>query len=73
MLIVTELFNTSVNDFDAKKSVLCSRVIVVTELIVSRTQCTYSCVTLMFVNDFYRNSNAIKIGLFKRDIYFQNF
>ena len=50
----TELFNIAVNDFDAKKSILCSRVIVVTELIVSRTQCTYSSVTLIFVNHSYK-------------------
>ena len=38
MLVVTELFNIAVNQFDAKKS---SRtVFVVTELVVSEIQCT---------------------------------
>ena len=32
MLIVAELFNIAVNYFDTKKSALCSRVLVVTEL-----------------------------------------
>ena len=35
----TELFNISVNDFDAKKSTLYSQVFAVTELVVSGTQC----------------------------------
>ena len=48
--VVTEFFNIKVNDFDAKKSARCSRVIVETELVVSGTQCTYPCVTLKFVN-----------------------
>ena len=39
VLIVTELFNIAVNDFDAKKSAHCSQVLVVTELVVSGTQC----------------------------------
>ena len=40
MLVVTELFNNAVNDFDAKESARCSRVLFVTELVVSGTQCT---------------------------------
>ena len=39
MLVVTELFNIAVNDFDAKKSAHCSQVPVVNELVVSGTQC----------------------------------
>ena len=39
VLAVTELFNIAVNDFDAKKSAHCSQVLVVTELVVSGTQC----------------------------------
>ena len=39
VLIVTELLNIAVNDFDAKKSAHCSQVLVVTELVVSGTQC----------------------------------
>ena len=35
------LFNITINDFDAKKSTCCSRVLVVTELIVSGTQCIF--------------------------------
>ena len=38
VIIVTELFNVAVNYFDAKKSASCSRVLVVTELVVSGTQ-----------------------------------
>ena len=41
MLVVTELFNITINDFDAKKSTCCSRVLVVTELIESGTQCIF--------------------------------
>ena len=39
MLIVSELFNAAVNDLNAKKSVRYSRVLIVTELTVSGTQC----------------------------------
>ena len=39
VLIVTELLNTTVNDFDAEKSVHYSRAIVVTELVVNGSQC----------------------------------
>ena len=39
MLVVTELFNTVVNGIHAKKSVHHSRALVVTELVVSGTQC----------------------------------
>ena len=39
MFIVTELFNIEVNYFNAKKSARCSRVLVVSELVVSGTQC----------------------------------
>ena len=39
VFIVTELFNIAVNDFNAKKSAHYSRVLVVTELVESRTQC----------------------------------
>ena len=39
VLIVTELLNIAVNYFDGKKSTLRSRVLVVTELVVSGTQC----------------------------------
>ena len=40
MLIVTaELFSIAVNDIDAKKSARYSWVLVVTELVVSGTQC----------------------------------
>ena len=43
--VVTELFTTTVIAFDAKKSVCCSSVLVVTELFVSGTQCssTFCC------------------------------
>ena len=40
MLIVTELFNIAVNYFDAKKSAHYSRVLFVTELVVSGTHCS---------------------------------
>ena len=43
VLIVSELFNITINDGGAKKSAFYSRVLVVTELLVSRTQCTYIC------------------------------
>ena len=39
VLIVTELSNIAVNDYDTKKSAHCSQVLVVTELVVSGTQC----------------------------------
>ena len=39
LLVGTELFNIAINDFDAKKSTRCRRVLVVTELVVSGTQC----------------------------------
>ena len=38
MLVVTELFNMAVNDFDAKQSARYSRVLAVTELVLSGTQ-----------------------------------
>ena len=37
---VTEPFNITDNDFHAKRSARCARVLVVTELVVSGTQCT---------------------------------
>ena len=40
VLVVTKLFNMVVNDFDAKQSAHYSRVFVVTELVLSGTQCT---------------------------------
>ena len=39
LLVVTELFSNVTNDFDPKKSARYSRVLVVTELVVSGTQC----------------------------------
>ena len=39
VLVATELLNIAVNNFDAKKSARCSRMVVVTELVVSGTQC----------------------------------
>ena len=42
VLVVTELFNMAVNDFDAKQSTCYGRVLVVTELVLSGTQCTCS-------------------------------
>ena len=39
LLVVTELLNIAVNDFDAKKSVRYSRVLV-TEVVVSGSQCS---------------------------------
>ena len=38
-----ELFNTAVNELDAKKSTCGSWVFVVTELVLSGTQCTLKC------------------------------
>ena len=38
--MVTERFKIAVNDFDAKKSACCKQVLVVTEFVVSGTQCT---------------------------------
>ena len=38
-LVITELFNIYVNDFDAKKCVRCNRVFVVTEIVVSGMHC----------------------------------
>ena len=40
MLVVTELFNIPVNDFDTRKSARYSSVFVVNELVVSETQCS---------------------------------
>ena len=40
--VVTKLFNIAVNDCDTKKSAHCGRVLVVTELVVSGTQCILS-------------------------------
>ena len=39
VLVVTDLVNIIVNDFNAKKSARCSHVLVVRKLIVSGTQC----------------------------------
>ena len=41
VLFVTELPNIALNNFDAKKSARCSRVLIVTELVVSGTQCNF--------------------------------
>ena len=45
MFAVTELFNIAVNDIDGRKWACYSRVLVVTELVVSGTQCnsTFLC------------------------------
>ena len=40
LLVVTKLFNIAVNYFDAKKSACYSRILVVTELVVSGIQCS---------------------------------
>ena len=40
VLIVTELFNIAVNDFDTNKSACYNWVLAVTELVVRGTQCT---------------------------------
>ena len=40
VLIATGIFNIVANYFDAKKSVRCSRLLVVTELVASGTKCT---------------------------------
>ena len=39
VLVVTELFNMAVSDFDAKQSACYSRMFFVTELVLSGTQC----------------------------------
>ena len=39
VLVVTKLSNIALNDFDAKESVRCKQLLVVTELVVSGTQC----------------------------------
>ena len=40
VFVVTEPFNITVNDFNAKKSAYYSLVLIATELVASRTQCT---------------------------------
>ena len=40
MLVVAELSNIAINDFDVKETVRCWRLHVVTELVVSGAQCT---------------------------------
>ena len=40
LLVVTELFNIAVNDFDTKKFTHWKWVLVVTELVINRAQCT---------------------------------
>ena len=40
-LVVSELFNIAGSYVDAKKSACCSRVLVVTELVVSETRCIF--------------------------------
>ena len=47
VLRVIKLFNIVVNDFDAKESACCRRVIVETELVVSGTQCSVGMGRLM--------------------------
>ena len=37
--VVTELFNIAINDFNREKFACYSRVLVVTEVVVSETQC----------------------------------
>ena len=44
--MVSELYNTAVNDFDAEKS-RCSLVLVVTEFVVSGTEFIFSVITLV--------------------------
>ena len=53
VLIVTELVNIKGNDFDAKKSVRYSWVLVVTELLVCETQCIcFQCILKLLNNSF---------------------
>ena len=40
VLVVTELYNIAVNDFDAKESARCRRVLIVIEIAVNVAQCT---------------------------------
>ena len=51
VLIVTKLFIIVVNDSDAKKSACCSRVLVVTELVGSGTQCISRSMFFLSIND----------------------
>ena len=37
--VLVELFNFAINGFDAKKLVCCSKVLAVTELVQSNSQC----------------------------------
>ena len=46
MLVVNKPFNIAANDVDAQKSAHCSRVLAVTELVASGTQCTSSKCTI---------------------------
>ena len=41
VFVVTELLNIAANDYAAKKSARYSRVLVVTELVISGTQCNH--------------------------------
>ena len=47
VLVKTELFNVAVNEFDARESACCRRVIVETEFVVSGTQCSVGMGRLM--------------------------
>ena len=53
MLIVTELFNIAVNDFDAKKFADCGQVLFVTELLISGTQCSTIVTLLLPANEVW--------------------
>ena len=50
VLVITETVNIVVNDFDAKKYACCIRAFIVTELVVSGTQC--NCLTTKVHQEF---------------------
>ena len=52
VLVVTEPINIAVNYFDIKKSARCSRVLVVTELVVSSTRCNFKVYLSLVRRDF---------------------
>ena len=63
MLVVTELFNIAVNDSDTKKADHYRRVLVITKLVVSGTQCKFPQLKALY--NIYLNSKSSTIEYFR--------
>ena len=70
MLVVTELFNIGVSESDSKESARCRRVFVVTELVVSETQCSGCYRNTKSVPQWYKIENNFVVEAYLLRVFF---